>query len=192
MPTLVLASTSPYRRVLLARLGLEFVVAPAHIDETPLPEESPRGLALRLARAKAQSACVGFPDATIIGSDQVASLGSRLFGKPGTRARAIEQLTQMSGATVVFDTAVCVMDADSGEHTLHNVPTEVQFRPLTAAEIERYVDREQPYDCAGAAKVEALGIGLLQAVRSEDPTALIGLPLIALCAALRARGFAIP
>jgi septum formation protein len=191
-PHLILASTSAYRRELLARLGLPFEVAAPDVDESALPGEHPRDLALRLALAKARAVGAGRPDALVIGSDQVAAHERQTWGKPLERARALAQLREMSGRTIIFHTALCLLDTRSGAHALDCVPTEVGFRDLSAAEIERYVDREQPFHCAGSAKVESLGISLLRHVRGDDPTALIGLPLIALCGMLRAAGVAVP
>lgn len=189
---IVLASTSRYRKELLERLGLAFETVSPELDETPLPGESPDETANRLAVAKARAVADRFPDALIIGSDQVAHRGQTRFGKPGTVERAIEQLRDMSGQSIVFHTAVCVYNSRSGEHQLARVPTEARFRPLSEAEIVRYVEREKPLDCAGSAKSEGLGISLLEYMRGDDPTALIGLPLIALSAMLRNEGVQIP
>lgn len=191
---LVLASTSPYRRALLARLNLDFVTANPETDETPQPNESPRDLALRLAEAKARAAARQFAQpALIIGSDQVAALGNERFGKPGTPERAIAQLKRMRGETVYFYTAVAVFDTVTQQSRVTEVPTAVTFRAdLSDDAIERYVRTEQPLDCAGAAKIEALGIALVEKVVSDDPTALIGLPLIATVRLLRHFGWQIP
>ncbi|WP_374246235.1 nucleoside triphosphate pyrophosphatase, partial [Zoogloea sp.] len=173
---LVLASTSTYRRELLQRFGLPFEVARPDIDESPLPGESPRGTAERLAIEKARAVAGQFDDALIIGSDQVAALGDIRFGKPGTVERAVAQLQQMSGQTVIFHTALALLNTQTGEAQLDVVPTEVRFRPLSHDEIVRYVERERPLDCAGSAKSEGLGIALLDALSGDDPNALVGLP----------------
>lgn len=190
--TLVLASTSAYRRMLLERLQLPFVTARPDVDETPLSGEHPPETANRLALAKARAVAERFEDALIIGSDQVAHLGSEIFGKPGTPERAIAQLQRMSGHSVVFHTALALINTRTGAVQATSVPTEVHFRRLSDAEIIRYVEREQPLDCAGAAKSEALGISLLEALTGDDPTALVGLPLIALSRMLRAEGVPLP
>ena len=189
---LVLGSTSRYRRELLERLGLPFTVAAPHTDETPQPGETPRALALRLALAKARAVAQQHPDAVVIGSDQVADLAGQPLGKPGEHARAVQQLRQMRGQTVVFQTAVAVVCAATGFEQVDLAPVEVKFRDLSDAEIERYLRTEQPYDCAGSAKSEGLGIALLDAIHSDDPTALIGLPLIRSCRMLRAAGLVLP
>ena len=189
---LVLASSSHYRRVLLERLKYPFEVAQPELDESPLPAEPPHATAERLALAKARAVQPHFAEALIIGSDQVAYADGRVFGKPGTRQRAMEQLHELSGRTVVFHTALCVLDSATGSARQRAVPTEVRFRPLSAMEIERYVSVDQPYDCAGSARSEGLGIGLLEYIRGDDPTALVGLPLIALCDLLRGHGLNIP
>jgi septum formation protein len=188
---LVLASTSPYRRELLARLRLPFAVERPEVDESPRPGEAPAALAARLADAKARAVAARHPDAWVIGSDQVAELDGAPLGKPGHRDAAIAQLGRASGKTVPFHTAFCLV-GPGGEAHAHVDRTEVRFRTLTAAGIARYVDAEQPYDCAGAFKCEGLGIVLFDAIRSDDPTALVGLPLIALAGALRAAGYALP
>ncbi|RYY75916.1 MAG: septum formation inhibitor Maf [Comamonadaceae bacterium] len=185
---LVLGSTSRYRRELLERLRLPFDVAPPEVDETPLPGEAPAVLARRLAAAKAAAVAALHPDAIVIGSDQVADLDGEPLGKPGNHANAVAQLRRMRGRTVTFQTALTVMCKDSGfiEHDL--APVRVRFRALDDAEIEAYLQAEQPYDCAGSAKSEGLGIALLDAIDSDDPTALVGLPLIRTCRMLRAAG----
>ncbi len=190
--SLVLGSTSRYRRELLARLGLPFDVTASAVDETPLPNETPRALALRLALAKARAVAAQHPDAIVIGSDQVADLGGEPLGKPGNHERATRQLQQMRGQTVVFQTAVAVVCQAAGFEQVDLAPVRVRFRSLNDAEIERYLRAEQPYDCAGSAKSEGLGIALLDAIDSDDPTALIGLPLIRTCRMLRAAGLALP
>ncbi len=189
---LVLGSTSRYRRELLERLNLPFEVAAPDVDETPLPGEAPRDLALRLALAKARAVAQQHPGAVVIGSDQVADLAGEPLGKPGQHERAVQQLRQMRGQTVVFQTAVAVVCADSGFEQVELAPVEVRFRALSDEEIERYLRAEQPYDCAGSAKSEGLGIALLDAIFSDDPTALIGLPLIRTCRMLRAAGLVLP
>ena len=190
--TLVLGSTSRYRRELLQRLGLPFTVAAPDVDEAPLPGETPRALALRLALAKAHAVAAQHPDAAVIGSDQVADLHGQPLGKPGTHERASAQLQRMSGETVIFQTAVAVVCAATGFEQVDLAPVEVRFRTLTGDEIERYLHAEQPYDCAGSAKSEGLGISLLDAILSDDPTALVGLPLIRTCRMLRAAGLTLP
>ena len=190
--TLVLGSTSRYRRELLQRLGLPFTVAAPDVDETPLQGEAPRALALRLALAKAHAVAAQHPDAVVIGSDQVADLAGQPLGKPGDHARATAQLQRMRGHTVVFHTAVAVVCHASGFVQTDLAPVRVRFRKLSDAEIERYLRAEQPYDCAGSAKSEGLGISLLEAIDSDDPTALIGLPLIRTCRLLRAAGLVLP
>lgn len=189
---LILASTSPYRRELLARLKLPFEVVSPETDETPLPDEPPAATAERLSLAKAQAVAARLPNALVIGSDQVAFCGRRRYGKPGTREAARQQLRELSGQTVVFHTGVCLLNAHSGRHHLRGIPTEVRFRELSDDEIERYLDREDALNCAGSARSEGLGIALLEWQRSDDPTALIGLPLIALAEMLRAEGIALP
>jgi septum formation protein len=187
-PDLILASTSRYRRELLERLRLPFEVRSPEVDETPLPGEAPASVAQRLALAKAQAVSAQFPDAVVIGSDQVADLDGEPLGKPGTHERAVAQLRSMRGRSVVFQTAVAVVRASTGFVGSALAPVTVRFRQLGDAEIEHYLRTEQPYDCAGSAKVETLGIALLDAVESDDPTALVGLPLIRTCALLRAAG----
>lgn len=185
---LILASSSPYRRALLARLGLSFTCASPDVDETPRAGECGAPLALRLALAKAEALRRRHPAALIIGSDQTATLDGRTLGKPGTREAALAQLAAVAGREVVFDTAVCVLDARDGTHASRLVPTRVSFRALDAAAIAAYVAREPAFDCAGAFKAEALGITLCDRIDSSDPTALIGLPLIALTGLLCAAG----
>lgn len=175
---LVLGSTSRYRRELLSRLQLPFSVDSPDVDETPHPGESPRDLACRLAVAKARAVAARHPSAVVIGSDQVADLAGQPLGKPGTHERATAQLRAMRGQTVVFQTAVAVVCLDTGFEQLDLAPVEVVFRDLTDSEIEAYLLAEQPYDCAGSAKSEGLGIALLSRIDNDDPTALVGLPLI--------------
>ena len=185
---LVLGSTSRYRRELLTRLQIPFDVEAPEVDETPRPGEPPRELALRLARAKAHAVAVRHPDAVVIGSDQVADLEGSPLGKPGTHDRATEQLRRMRGRTVVFQTAVAVVCQATGFEEIQLAPVTVRFRDLSDAEIESYLRLEQPYDCAGSAKSEGLGIALLEAIDNDDPTALVGLPLIRTCHMIRAAG----
>lgn len=185
---LVLGSTSRYRRELLERLQLRFEVVAPEVDESPGVGESPSQIALRLALAKAQAVARRFPGAVVIGSDQVADLDGAALGKPGTHDGAVEQLRRMRGRSVVFQTAVAVVCRESGFEALELAPVQVRFRDLSDAEIEAYLLAEQPYDCAGSAKSEGLGIALLDAIDSDDPTALVGLPLIRTCRMLRAAG----
>lgn len=185
---LILGSTSRYRSELLARLRLPFEVQTPNVDETPLAGEMPAALAMRLALAKAKEVSARFPQAVVIGSDQVADLDGQPVGRPGTHQRAVEQLRAMSGRSVVFQTAVAVVRLDAGVVLSALVPVTVRFRPLSDAEIEHYLRAEQPYDCAGSAKSEGLGIALLDRIESTDPTALVGLPLIETCRLLRAAG----
>ncbi len=187
-PALILASTSRYRRELLERLRQPFSIHSPAVDETPHRGESPAALAERLALAKAQAVSPRYPDAIVIGSDQVADLDGVAIGKPGNYERAAAQLRAMSGRSVVFQTAVAVVRASTGFAETHRVPVTARFRRLDEAEIEFYLRAEQPYDCAGSAKCETLGIALLEAIESNDPTALIGLPLIRTAAMLRAAG----
>ena len=189
---LVLASTSAYRRELLQRFNLPFEVARPDIDESPLPGEHPKRTAERLAIEKARAVAGNFADALIIGSDQVAAMGDIRFGKPGTVERAVAQLKQMSGQTVIFHTALALLNTTTGEAQIDVVPTEVRFRTLSDDEIVRYVEKERPLDCAGSAKSEGLGITLLDALSGDDPNALVGLPLIALARMLRHEGVALP
>ena len=186
--TLILGSTSRYRHELLSRLRLPFDVVAPQVDETPLPLETPRALASRLALAKAQAVAHLHPQAVVIGSDQVADLAGEPLGKPGNHARAVEQLQRMRGQTVVFQTAVAVVCLSTGFEQCELAAVKVQFRDLSDAEIEAYLLAEQPYDCAGSAKSEGLGISLLEAIDNDDPTALVGLPLIRTCRMLRSAG----
>ena len=187
-PALILASTSRYRRELLQRLRLTFEVVAPQVDEAPLPGETPAALAQRLALAKALAVAALRPAAVVIGSDQVADLDGQPIGKPHTHERAVAQLQSMRGRRVVFQTAVAVVRADRGYAQGLLAPVTVQFRNLSDAEIEHYLRTEQPYDCAGSAKCETLGIALLDAIDSDDPTALVGLPLIRTCRLLREAG----
>lgn len=185
---LILGSTSAYRRELLERLRIPFSTESPHVDETPLPGEHPAALARRLALAKAQAVAARFPGCVVIGSDQVADLNGLALGKPGNHIRAVEQLRQMHGKTVIFQTAVAVVCLDSGFCQEALAPVKVTFRELDDIEIESYLRAEQPYDCAGSAKSEGLGITLLSAIENDDPTALVGLPLIRTSQMLRAAG----
>jgi len=185
---LVLGSTSPYRRDLLARLRIPFEVAAPDVDETPHPHETPQQLACRLAMTKAQTVAARFPHHVVIGSDQVADLAGQPLGKPGNHERAVAQLRQMRGQTVVFQTAVAVVCQASGFAQMDLAQVKVLFRDLSDAEIEAYLLTETPYDCAGSAKSEGLGIALLERIDSDDPTALVGLPLIRTCRLLEAAG----
>jgi len=189
---IVLASSSPYRKSLIARLGLDCTAVAPDIDESELSGETPLQTALRLAEAKARRVSPKHPDAVIIGSDQVAVLDGSAIGKPGTHEAAVSQLQAMSGRTVVFHTALCVLDTQTAGLQSSNVPTSVSFRELSREQIERYLLADQPYDCAGSAKIESLGIALVEKVESDDPSALIGLPLIALVMLLRNAGVEIP
>lgn len=187
-PRLILASTSPYRKELLSRLNLHFEVCNPRTDETSLPGEAPEALALRLAEAKARAVSAAYPGALIIGSDQVAVSNGIIYGKPGNHENAVRQLQALSGQTVNFFTALCLLDTRDNSVQLEGVPTLVTFRQLSDTEIENYLRKEQPYQCAGAAKSEGLGVALLESMTGDDPTALIGLPLIALCKQLRNAG----
>ena len=191
-PPLILASSSRYRRELLGRLGVAFDCVAPQVDETPAAGEAPRALALRLARAKANWVAQARPQALVIGSDQVLELDGQPQGKPGTHARAVAQLRQLSGRTVAFHTALAVCCRARSFERSDVAQVTVRFRELTSAEIERYLQAERPYDCAGSARSEGLGIALLDRMDSDDPTALIGLPLIRTAALLRAAGLAIP
>ena len=186
--TVVLGSTSRYRRELLERLRLPFEVAAPEVDETPLPGEAPAALATRLALAKAHAVAARFPEAVVIGSDQVADLHGQPLGKPGTHERAVLQLQRMRGQTVVFQTALAVVCIETGFEQVDLAPVRVKFRDLSDAEIENYLQIEKPYDCAGSAKSEGLGIALLESIDNDDPTALVGLPLIRTARMLRAAG----
>lgn len=187
-PKLVLGSTSIYRRELLQRLRIPFTVAPPDVDEVPRPDETPAILAQRLALAKANAVAQHFPDHVVIGSDQVADLDGEALGKPGNHANAAAQLRLMRGKTVVFQTAVAVVCRATGFCDQALAAVHVTFRQLTDREIEHYLHAETPYDCAGSAKSEGLGIALLESIVSDDPTALVGLPLIRTCKMLRAAG----
>jgi len=190
---LVLASGSPYRRALLDQVGLEYVASASDIDETPRAREAPSELVIRLAREKAQAVARAYPGAVVIGSDQAGTMdGATTFSKPTDHDDAVAQLTRMSGQIVVFHTAVCVLNARTRRERDAVVSTEVKFRPLSRKTIDTYLQRDQPYDCAGSAKIERLGIALVERVTSDDPTALVGLPMIALITLLAAEGIRIP
>ena len=186
--SVVLGSTSRYRRELLERLRIPFTVSATGVDETPLPGEAPQALARRLALAKARAVAALHPDAVVIGSDQVADLAGQALGKPGEHARAVQQLRQMRGQTVIFQTALAVVCLASGYEQVGLAEVRVVFRDLSDDEIEAYLQAEQPYDCAGSAKSEGLGIALLESIDNDDPTALIGLPLIRTARMLRQAG----
>jgi len=185
---LILASTSVYRRQLLERLRLPFSVVASEVDEAPLPGESPPDMACRLALAKAKSVAQAYPGAVVIGSDQVADLDGQALGKPGNHARAVHQLQTMRGKTVVFQTAVAVVCRETGFAQTDLAQVKVKFRDLSDAQIEAYLLAETPYDCAGSAKSEGLGIALLEYIDNDDPTALIGLPLIRTSRMIEAAG----
>ena len=190
-PRLILGSSSVYRKELLSRLGIPFEVAAPDIDESPLPGEAPETTALRLAQAKAAAIAAKHPGALIIGSDQVATLDGEQIGKPGTHENALKQLQTMRGKRVIFHTALCLLDGrKNGKDAIQfeNVQTFVTFRDLPDAELDAYLKIEQPYDCAGSARNEAMGIAILEKIESDDPTALTGLPLIALTTMLRKAG----
>jgi septum formation protein len=191
-PHLVLASTSRYRQELLARLGIPFETTGPNVDESAAAGEMPQALALRLACAKAQAAQAAFPDALIIGCDQVAAVGATLLNKPGTHARAVEQLKLMSGKQIAFFTALCLLNARTLQRQTAIVPVTVHMRELGTGQIERYLQAERPYDCAGSARIEGLGITLVARLDGDDPNALIGLPLIKLCDMLRNEGVDLP
>lgn len=192
MRPLVLASSSPYRRELLQRLQLSFISRSPNIDESPLPTETPEALVQRLAAAKATALRAQFIQHLIIGSDQVAVLDGEILGKPGTREAAIAQLSQASGRSVTFYTGVCVLDTTNGQLQVDCVPFTVHFRQLSNTQICRYVERDQPFDCAGSFKSEGLGVSLFSATEGEDASSLVGLPLIRLCSMLNHAGVAIP
>jgi septum formation protein len=191
-PIIVLASTSPFRRELLGRLQLPFQAVAPETDESSLSGEHPAATAERLSVAKARTVADRFPTALIIGSDQVAYCGNARFGKPGSKQNAMDQLRSMSGKTVIFHTGLCLLNAATGRTHLRGIPTEVRFRELSDQEIVRYLDKEDALNCAGSARSEGLGISLLEYLRGDDPNALVGLPLIALCDMLRAEGVELP
>ncbi len=187
-PRLVLASTSPFRRELLARLGLPFHTANPETDETALPGETPEAMALRLSEAKARAVAGQFPGALIIGSDQVAVCEGEIFGKPGNHEQAVRQLKKLRGKTVNFFTGLCLLDTRDDQAHVRGIPTLVTFRDLKDAQIEAYLAREPAYNCAGSARSEGLGIALIARLEGSDPNALVGLPLIALCDLLQETG----
>jgi septum formation protein len=189
---LILASTSRYRNELLSRLAVAFEARAPGVSEAHRPGESPADRAVRLALEKARAVAEAYPQAAVIGADQVAACGERLLDKPGDAARAREQLEVLSGRSALFYSACALLGGDRKVHLAHVDTTTVVFRKLSAAEIERYVERERPFDCAGAFRAESLGISLFECIESRDPTALIGLPLIWLASALRAAGFQLP
>lgn len=188
---LILGSTSPYRRELLARLRIPFEVAAPEVDETPWPLETPQQLACRLAMSKARAVAAQHPSCVVIGSDQVADLQGQPLGKPGNHAKALLQLQQMRGKTVIFQTAVAVVCVEAKFAQMDLAQVKVKFRDLTDTQIEAYLHAEMPYDCAGSAKSEGLGIVLLEAIDNDDPTALVGLPLIRTCRMLEAAGISL-
>ncbi|WP_133510091.1 Maf family protein [Candidatus Thiosymbion oneisti] len=187
-PPLILASSSPFRRALLERLGIPFTTAVPDVDETRRPDESPQELVVRLAEAKANAIAEDYPNALIIGSDQVAYLDGTVIGKPGNRAQAIAQLTRASARQVAFYTGLCLLNTATGRTQLCCEPFRVHFRQLSRARIEAYIDRERPFNCAGSFRSEGLGIVLFERLEGEDPNALMGLPLIRLIAMLESEG----
>jgi MAF protein len=188
---IVLASTSPFRKELLQRIGIDFETAAPDIDESPLPGETPENLVKRLSEAKAR--VIGKTRAgLIIGSDQVASVGDEILGKPGTHENAVAQLRKLSGKLITFQTGLCLLNSASNQTQVDIIPFRVQFRELDAQQIERYLQADQPYNCAGSFKSEGLGITLFERMEGEDPTALIGLPLIRLTDMLRQAGVVLP
>lgn len=191
-PELVLASTSPFRRELLERLAIDFQCDSPDCDETPVPGESPQAMVQRLAEAKARSVADRYPAALVIGSDQCAELDGKILGKPGGFDTAFEQLKNASGRTVRFHTGLCLINSENRDLQVEDVLFDVEFRNLGDGEITRYLEKEQPYNCAGSFKSEGLGITLFERLRGDDPTALIGLPLIALCRMLRNQGVELP
>ena len=188
---LVLASTSPFRSELLSKLGLPFVTVNPATDESVVHGETPETTALRLSEAKARAVASQYPDALIIGSDQMAFIDDQVFGKPGTHDNAVKQLKTMRGRTVNFFTGLCLLNTQTGRAQLRGVPMLVTFRNLSDDEIENYLQKEKPYNCAGSAKSEGLGIAVIEKMQGEDPNALIGLPLIALCDLLRNEGVSV-
>jgi len=190
--SIVLGSTSPFRKELMDKLHIAYSTAAPNIDETPLANESPEDMVMRLSLEKAKAVAEENSDALIIGSDQCAVLNSLVMGKPETHEKAIEQLRNSSGKTVSFLTGLCLYDAKNASYELECVPFEVEFRELTDADIENYLRIEEPYNCAGSFKSEALGITLFNKMQGEDPSSLIGLPLIKLCGMLRNKGITLP
>ncbi len=187
-PPIVLASTSPFRRELLNRLGIPFTRAAPEVDETRLPEEPPQDLVLRLAEAKARAVATDHPNALVIGSDQVACIDGVVLGKPGDRDRAVDQLSRASGKSVIFYTGLCLFNTATGRTQVAAEPFRVHFRDLSQAQIRGYLDRERPFNCAGSFKSEGLGIALFERLEGDDPNALVGLPLIRLIAMLDNEG----
>lgn len=187
-PRIVLASTSPFRRTLLERLGLPFATAAPQVEESRLPDEPPEALVTRLAEAKARAVAGVWPNALIIGSDQVACIDSLVLGKPGSHERAVAQLERASGREVVLHTGLCLLNAATGRAQVRHEPFRVRFRSLTRGQIEGYLAREQPYNCAGSFKSEGLGIALFERLDGDDPNTLIGLPLIRLVSMLDEEG----
>lgn len=190
--SLILASSSPYRRALLDRLQLSYQACSPEIDESRLEHETPEAYVRRLSREKAEAITARFPQALIIGSDQTAVLNGEILGKPGTHERAFQQLQRAAGHHVDFLTGLCLLDSANGDAQTEVVTTRVHFRPLDDATIERYLQLEQPYDCAGSFRSEALGISLFERIEGEDPTALVGLPLISLISMLHQAGLSLP
>lgn len=186
---LVLASTSPFRKAILEKLGLPFDAASPEVDETPLADETPEQLVRRLSEAKAKAVAEQFPEALIIGSDQVAVINDTILGKPGSHEKAVEQLRTAAGKTVIFLTGLCLYNSTTGHSQVEVVPFRVHFRQLTDSQIENYLHREQPYNCAGSFKSEGLGITLFERLEGDDPNTLIGLPLIRLIHMLEQEGF---
>ncbi len=191
-PTLVLASTSPYRAQLLTRLGLPFETASPEVDERARPDEAPEALVTRLAQAKAEAVAPAHPDSLIIGSDQVAVIDGEILGKPGSHDKALEQLRRAAGRSVTFHTGLCLLDSRSGRHQALCEPFRVHFRELSDEQLQRYLERERPYDCAGSFKSEGLGITLFRRLEGDDPNALVGLPLIRLVELLGNVGVELP
>jgi septum formation protein len=189
---LILASTSRYRAALLDRFGVPFTAEDPRVDEITVNGETPRGRAFRLAEAKAEAVAARFPNAIVIGGDQVPATSTTILDKPGNAANCREQLKLLSGSTAEFYTACTVRCVETDVKLSHVDTTAVKLRPLTSAEIDRYIEREQPFDCAGGFKAEALGITLFERIDTEDPTAIVGMPLIWLASALRATGYAVP
>ncbi len=191
-PRIVLGSTSPFRRELLTRLGIPFTTASPDVDETALSGEAPQDLVVRLAQAKARAVAAAHPDALIIGSDQVACNDGTILGKPGNRDNALRQLSEASGRRISFYTGLCLLNAETGRSQVICEPFHVHFRVLEPSQIERYLDAEEPYNCAGSFKSEGLGIALFERMEGDDPNALIGLPLIRLVSMLQEEGISIP
>ncbi len=191
-PAVVLGSTSPFRKELLGRLGIPFTTASPDVDETALDGESPQDLVTRLSLAKAQAVAADHPESLIIGSDQVACNDGKILGKPGNRENALQQLSEASGKRISFYTGLCLLNTESGRSQVICEPFHVHFRALDKSQIERYLDAEQPYNCAGSFKSEGLGIALFERMEGDDPNSLIGLPLIRLVAMLEEEGVSIP